>query len=72
MQEKSAPRRAGLAATVAAALALGLSAVPRSAAEPAVGKAAPGFSGQTIDGKKISLAAYRGKTAVLLNFYANY
>ncbi len=72
MQEKLVPRRAGLAATLAAALALGLSSAPRSAAEPVVGKPAPGFSAQTVDGKKISLAGYRGKKAVLLNFYANY
>ena len=72
MQEKSISRRTGLAgAVVAGALALGLIAAPPASALPQVGRPAPAFSGQTVDGKKISLASYRGKSGVLLNFYSN-
>lgn len=41
-------------------------------ATPKPGDPAPAFTAQTIDGKKVSLADYRGKSAVLLNFYANF
>jgi hypothetical protein len=35
---------------------------------PEVGQPAPPFTAETIDGKKIALADYRGKSAVLLVF----
>lgn len=59
------------AALVAAALAAS-SAVPAPAAQnqaaltgPALGAPAPDFALQTIDGKRVTLAQYRGKTLVL-------
>ena len=48
----------------------GLTAL-RLNATPPVGKAAPAFAAQTVEGKKISLASYKGKSGVLLNFYSN-
>jgi len=57
--------RGGLAALAAVTLAAGLSAAPLK------GKAAPDFTGVTAEGKKITLSQFRGKTAVLLNFYSN-
>ena len=57
---------------VAVAAAFGTLALATSlAAEPTVGKPAPAVSGTTVDGKKISLSSYKGKSAVLLNFYFN-
>lgn len=41
-------------------------------AAPQVGKPAPNFTGTTTAGKKLSLSQYKGKSAVLLNFYANF
>ncbi len=61
--------RAG--ALAAAALGLtGLAALRLDAAPP-VGKAAPAFTSQTVEGKKISRVGYKGKSGVLLNFYSN-
>lgn len=37
-----------------------------------VGRPAPPFTAETTDGKKIALADFRGKSAVLLVFYANW
>jgi hypothetical protein len=39
---------------------------------PQTGAPAPDFVAETIDGKRIGLADYKGKSAVLLNFYANF
>ena len=36
-----------------------------SYAAPEVGKAAPEFTGKTLDGKTVSLADFKGKTVVL-------
>lgn len=59
---------AGLLALAAAGAAGGA----RLAAEPQAGKPAPAFSAPTVDtNKKVSLAQYKGKSAVLLNFYFN-
>ena len=58
-------------ALAAAALGLtGLAALRLNAAPP-VGKAAPAFTSQTVEGKKISLAGFKGKSGVMLNFYSN-
>ncbi len=45
-------------------LALGFAATPAEAAVE-VGKAAPDFTGLTVEGEEISLSDYRGKTVVL-------
>jgi cytochrome c biogenesis protein CcmG/thiol:disulfide interchange protein DsbE len=44
----------------------------RSSAAPDKGKPAPAFTAQTLDGKKITLADYKGKSAVVLNFFASW
>ncbi len=44
----------------------------RLLAEPKEGKPAPAFTAETLDGKKIALADHRGKSAVILNYYANF
>lgn len=54
--------RRGLIA--AGVLALGFAATPAEAAVE-VGKAAPDFTGLTVEGEDISLSDYRGKTVVL-------
>jgi peroxiredoxin len=59
-------------AAAAAAVAVGLAFNGRLSAAPEKGKAAPAFVGETVDGKKISLAEYKGKSAVLLNFFASW
>ena len=59
------------AAGAVAAMAGAAIAAPRLAAVPAAGKPAPAFKAQTVEGKPISLAAYKGKSAVVLNFYSN-
>lgn len=53
------------------ALLLGVGALSGAAA-PKEGDPAPNFTAETVDGKKISLAEYRGKSGVILNFYANF
>jgi hypothetical protein len=63
------PRWAAVAAT---ALTLGLMLGGRLNAAPQKGKPAPAFTGETLDGKKIALADYKGKSAVLLNFFASW
>ncbi len=65
------PRGWRAAAGVAAAMAVAAIAAARLAAVPVPGKPAPAFKAQTVEGKPISLAAYKGKSAVLLNFYSN-
>ena len=40
-------------------------------AGPKIGQEAPDFSGVTLQGDKITLKQFRGKRAVLLNFYAS-
>ena len=56
----------------AAALAAGLLAGGRLNAAPEKGKPAPAFSAETLAGKKIALADYKGKSAVILNFFASW
>lgn len=41
-------------------------------AAPEKGKPAPAISAETLAGKKISLADYKGKSAVILNFFASW
>jgi hypothetical protein len=60
-----------LAAT-AVALTAGLILGGRLSAEPQKGKPAPAFSAKTLAGKKIALSSYRGRSAVLLNFFASW
>ncbi|MCI0370768.1 MAG: TlpA family protein disulfide reductase [candidate division NC10 bacterium] len=40
--------------------------------QPAVGHAAPDFTAPDVDGRSVRLADYRGKRAVLLNFWATW
>jgi hypothetical protein len=56
----------------AAVMAAGLIASGRLSAAPEKGKPAPAFSAQTLEGKKIALADYTGKSAVILNFFASW
>ncbi len=58
--------------TAALATLIGLAVLPGLSASPKVGQAAPEFKAETVDGKKIALSDYKGKSAVLLNFYANF
>lgn len=44
---------------------------PSTPAQPVIGKPAPGFTVETLDGGGVSLADYRGK-AVLVNFWATW
>ena len=55
-------------ATLSIATAQDKSASPK----PEVGQAAPAFTAETTAGKKIALADYRGKAAVLLVFYSDH
>jgi len=59
-------------AILLALAALAVLGVARLAAATEAGALAPGFTAETVDGKRIALADYKGKSAVLLNFYANY
>ncbi len=59
-------------AASAAMAAVGLALGPRLSAAPEKGTPAPAFTGTTVDGKKIVLADYKGKSAVLLNFFASW
>ena len=59
-------------AASAAILTLGLACSGRSSAAPAKGTAAPGFTAETLAGSKLSLADYKGKSAVILNFFASW
>jgi hypothetical protein len=52
--------------------ALALLAVARLSEIREASRPAPGFVAETVDYNKLSLADYQGKSAVLLNFYANY
>lgn len=55
-------RHQRIAALIVAAVALlGIGGLT---AEPKVGQAAPAFTAETIDGKKVALADYKGKSAV--------
>ena len=60
--------RTGMVAALAAAavVAVGAGAAPLKRGQPA-----PDFKAVTIDGKPITLSEFRGKSAVLLNFYSN-
>jgi peroxiredoxin len=55
---------------VASLCLLGLQSALKAA--PAAGQPAPPVEGETVDGKTVSLAGYRGKSAVLLSFYVNF
>lgn len=59
-------------AASAAALAAGLIAGGQLKAAPVKGKPAPPFSAETLAGKEIALADYKGKAAVILNFFASW
>lgn len=56
----------------AAVLAAGLMSGARLNAAPEKGKPAPGFSAETLAGKKIALAEFKGKSAVIVNFFASW
>lgn len=56
----------------AAALVAGLVWSGRLSAAPEKGRPAPSFAVETMDGKKIALADYKGKSAVILNFFASW
>jgi hypothetical protein len=49
-----------------------LTAVGAALAVVPTGKPAPSIAGTTMDGKKFNLADYKGKSGVLLNFYASW
>lgn len=67
---KELPGRTALLAF--AVLGLGTLTSVRLSAAPPAGKPAPAFSAPTADtNKPVSLAAYKGKSGVLLNFYSN-
>jgi hypothetical protein len=59
-------------AASAAILTCGLALGHRAGAAPASGTPAPEFTAETLAGKKLSLADYRGKSAVILNFFASW
>lgn len=61
-----------LVLAAAGALVIGLVMSRQINAAPPKGKQAPAFSGESLDGKKITLADYKGKSAVLLNFFASW
>ena len=65
-------RHARWLVAAAAAVAVGLAVNGRLSAAPEKEKPAPALVGVTVDGKKISLADYKGKSAVLLNFFASW
>ena len=52
--------------------ALALLAITRLSEVRETNSTAPGFVAETFDHQKLALADYQGKSAVLLNFYANY
>jgi len=54
-----------------AAFALILAAAPAWAKEPKIGEPAPDFQVETFDGKKLSLADFKGQV-VILNFWATW
>jgi len=58
-------RAVGIGLVVAGLLVLTSFAVAGCGSSAGVGKMAPDFSGKTIDGGDVSLAAYRGKPLVL-------
>lgn len=72
MQERRAGvRKASLVVAAVATVTVGFAAL-RSSAAPTAGKPAPAFAAPTVDtGKRVSLAGYKGKSAILLNFYSN-
>jgi hypothetical protein len=51
---------------------LALMAITRLSEISQAGMSAPGFVAETVDHEKLALADYQGKSAILLNFYANY
>lgn len=62
--------RAGLAAGAIFALAV-VAAVPGSA-KAVKGEVPPDFTGNTLDGRKVTLSQFRGKNPVVLNFFAEF
>ena len=69
MKETNRGRVALLALAV---LGVGTLTAPLVSAAPPENRPAPAFSARTVDtNKPISLAAYKGKSGVLLNFYQN-
>src|SRR5688500_9694793 len=54
-----------------AVLLVSLMAAPGSA-RAVKGKLAPDFTGDTLDGKKLTLSEFRGKNPVVLNFFAEF
>jgi hypothetical protein len=60
------------AAVPMAILTAGLVLSGRTGAAPAKGTLAPRFTAETLAGKKFSLSDYRGKSAVILNFFASW
>ena len=71
--------KTSISRTILLAAALFLAAAPelraqsasKAVAKPAAGRIAPDFTRQTLDGKPIRLASYKGKV-VLLNFWATW
>jgi len=71
--------KTSISRTILLASALLLAAAPelraqsasKAVAKPAAGRIAPDFTRQTLDGKPIRLASYKGKV-VLLNFWATW
>jgi len=63
--------KTALLAATAVAL-LGVLAATPGAAEISRGDLPPDFTGTALDGRKISLAGYRGKNPVVLNFFAEF
>lgn len=62
--------KAGAYAAALAALGM-LFAVPGSA-KAVRGEFPPDFTGTALDGRKVTLSAFRGKNPVVLNFYADF
>jgi len=57
---------------LAAGLALAAAMVVPGSARAVKGQVPPDFTAATLDGKKITLSAFRGKNPVLLNFFAEF
>ena len=55
---------------MSAAAVLWLAATASALVE--IGRPAPAIAGTTMDGKRFNLADYKGKSGVLLNFYASW
>lgn len=55
-----------------AILALGAAFCIPGDARAVKGEAPPDFTGTALDGRKVTLSAFRGKSPVVLNFYADF